>query len=170
MTVTVELAAGAAIGRGTLVAVTETSSPSKSSLWPQQGLDGAALVHGQVALGGLGQREAEVEDLAQVDLPVDNTTSKGMSDGDDERRAETPVQVTQGGPMTDKQVGLSLAPGVEWGVDFAKAALAAGNAVVATGRNTDAVRTAVGEAEDLLVVQLDVTSPGGRRGRRQGGC
>jgi NAD(P)-dependent dehydrogenase (short-subunit alcohol dehydrogenase family) len=45
------------------------------------------------------------------------------------------------------------------GVDFAKAALAAGNAVAATGRNTDAVRTAVGEAEDLLVVQLDVTSP-----------
>jgi NAD(P)-dependent dehydrogenase (short-subunit alcohol dehydrogenase family) len=46
------------------------------------------------------------------------------------------------------------------GVDFAKAALAAGYAVVATGRDTEAVRTAVGEAEDLLVVQLDVTSPG----------
>jgi NAD(P)-dependent dehydrogenase (short-subunit alcohol dehydrogenase family) len=45
------------------------------------------------------------------------------------------------------------------GVDFAKAALAAGNAVVATGRNPDAVRTAVGEADDLLVVKLDVTSP-----------
>ena len=45
------------------------------------------------------------------------------------------------------------------GVHFAKAALAAGNAVVATGRNTDAVRTAVGEAENLLVVKLDVTSP-----------
>jgi NAD(P)-dependent dehydrogenase (short-subunit alcohol dehydrogenase family) len=45
------------------------------------------------------------------------------------------------------------------GVDFARAALAAGNAVVATGRNTDAVRTAVGEAEDLLVVKLDVTRP-----------
>jgi NAD(P)-dependent dehydrogenase (short-subunit alcohol dehydrogenase family) len=44
------------------------------------------------------------------------------------------------------------------GVYFAKAALAAGNKVVATGRNTDAVRTAVGEADDLLVVQLDVTS------------
>src|SRR5829696_1017758 len=29
------------------------------------------------------------------DLPVDNTTSKGMSDRDDERRAETPVQPTQ---------------------------------------------------------------------------
>jgi len=45
------------------------------------------------------------------------------------------------------------------GVDIAKAALAAGNAVVATGRNTDAVSKAVGQADDLLVVKLDVTSP-----------
>ena len=45
------------------------------------------------------------------------------------------------------------------GVDFAKAALAAGHAVVATGRNPDAVAEAVGEADDLLVVKLDVTSP-----------
>ena len=45
------------------------------------------------------------------------------------------------------------------GVDIAKAALAAGHAVVATGRNTDAVTKAVGEADDLLVVKLDVTSP-----------
>jgi NAD(P)-dependent dehydrogenase (short-subunit alcohol dehydrogenase family) len=45
------------------------------------------------------------------------------------------------------------------GVDFAKASLAAGNAVVATGRNVDAVAKAVGQAEDLLVVKLDVTSP-----------
>ena len=44
------------------------------------------------------------------------------------------------------------------GVDFAKAALAAGHAVVATGRNPDAVAKAVGEAPDLLVVKLDVTS------------
>ena len=44
------------------------------------------------------------------------------------------------------------------GVDIAKAALAAGHAVVATGRNTDAVAKAVGEADDLLVVKLDVTS------------
>ena len=43
------------------------------------------------------------------------------------------------------------------GVDFAKAALAAGHAVVATGRNTDAVAKAVGESADLLVVELDVT-------------
>src|SRR6266536_2980859 len=45
------------------------------------------------------------------------------------------------------------------GVDLAKTALAAGNAVVATGRNTDAVTKAVGEADDLLVVKLDITSP-----------
>src|SRR5205823_15047610 len=45
------------------------------------------------------------------------------------------------------------------GVHFAKAALAAGHAVVATGRNTDVVSKAVGQAEDLLVVKLDVTSP-----------
>jgi len=45
------------------------------------------------------------------------------------------------------------------GVDFAKAALAAGNAVIATGRNPDAVAKAVGESDDLLVVQLDVTRP-----------
>jgi NAD(P)-dependent dehydrogenase (short-subunit alcohol dehydrogenase family) len=45
------------------------------------------------------------------------------------------------------------------GVDIAKAALAAGHFVVATGRSTDAVATAVGEADDLLVVELDITSP-----------
>ena len=61
--------------------------------------------------------------------------------------------------MTDKRVWFITGAGRGMGVDFAKAALAAGNAVVATGRNTDAVRAAVGEAEDLLVVQLDVTSP-----------
>jgi hypothetical protein len=36
-------------------------------LRPQQGLDGAPLVHGAVALGGLLEREAEVEDFAGVD-------------------------------------------------------------------------------------------------------
>jgi len=44
------------------------------------------------------------------------------------------------------------------GVDFAKAALAAGHAVVATGRSSDAVAKAVGESDTLLVVKLDVTS------------
>ena len=45
------------------------------------------------------------------------------------------------------------------GVDIAKAALAAGHKVVATGRNTDKVTQAVGESTDLLVVKLDVTNP-----------
>ena len=45
------------------------------------------------------------------------------------------------------------------GVDIAKAALAAGYTVVATGRNTDKVAQAVGESADLLVVKLDVTNP-----------
>jgi NAD(P)-dependent dehydrogenase (short-subunit alcohol dehydrogenase family) len=44
------------------------------------------------------------------------------------------------------------------GVDFAKAALAAGHNVVATGRDPATVARAVGEADDLLVVKLDVTS------------
>src|SRR6266567_577187 len=39
------------------------------------------------------------------------------------------------------------------GVDFAKAALAAGHAVVATGRDTDAVAKAVGESDDLPVMR-----------------
>jgi NAD(P)-dependent dehydrogenase (short-subunit alcohol dehydrogenase family) len=45
------------------------------------------------------------------------------------------------------------------GVDIAKAALAAGNRVVATGRNIEKVTQALGEAQDLLVVKLDVTKP-----------
>ena len=45
------------------------------------------------------------------------------------------------------------------GVDIAKAALAAGNAVVATGRNTDTVTAALGQDDDLLVAKLDVTDP-----------
>ena len=44
------------------------------------------------------------------------------------------------------------------GTDIAKAALAAGYKVVATGRNTDKVTQAVGESVDLLVVKLDVTN------------
>ena len=43
------------------------------------------------------------------------------------------------------------------GVDFAKAALAAGHAVVATGRDSAAVSRAVGPSKDLLAVKLDVT-------------
>jgi NAD(P)-dependent dehydrogenase (short-subunit alcohol dehydrogenase family) len=45
------------------------------------------------------------------------------------------------------------------GVHFAKAALAAGHAVVATGRRPEAVAKAVGASDRLLVAKLDVTSP-----------
>src|SRR5215204_3797991 len=60
--------------------------------------------------------------------------------------------------MIDKKVWFISGAGRGMGVDIAKAALAAGHAVVATGRNTDAVADAVGEADDLLVVELDITS------------
>ena len=45
------------------------------------------------------------------------------------------------------------------GVDIAKAALAAGNKVVATGRKPDKVAEALGKSADLLVVPLDITKP-----------
>src|SRR5436309_759142 len=61
--------------------------------------------------------------------------------------------------MTNKKVWFITGAGRGMGVHIAKAALAAGSVVVATGRNTDTVIKAVGEADDLLVVKLDVTSP-----------
>jgi NAD(P)-dependent dehydrogenase (short-subunit alcohol dehydrogenase family) len=45
------------------------------------------------------------------------------------------------------------------GIDFAKAALAAGNAVVATARNTETITAALGQDDALLAVKLDVTDP-----------
>jgi NAD(P)-dependent dehydrogenase (short-subunit alcohol dehydrogenase family) len=60
--------------------------------------------------------------------------------------------------MTEKKTWFITGAGRGMGVEFAKAALAAGHNVVASGRNPDAVAKAVGEAEDLLVVRLDVTS------------
>jgi NAD(P)-dependent dehydrogenase (short-subunit alcohol dehydrogenase family) len=44
------------------------------------------------------------------------------------------------------------------GVDFAKAALAAGHKVVASGRDSDRISKALGQSDDLLAVKLDVTS------------
>jgi NAD(P)-dependent dehydrogenase (short-subunit alcohol dehydrogenase family) len=61
---------------------------------------------------------------------------------------------------TDKKVWLVTGAGRGMGVDIAKAALADGNAVVATGRRPEAVEQALGGAQaDLLIVKLDVTSP-----------
>jgi NAD(P)-dependent dehydrogenase (short-subunit alcohol dehydrogenase family) len=60
--------------------------------------------------------------------------------------------------MTAKKVWFITGAGRGMGVDIAKTALAAGNAVVATGRNPQAVGRALGEHDDLLVVKLDITS------------
>ncbi len=59
---------------------------------------------------------------------------------------------------TNKNVWLITGAGRGMGTDIAKAALAAGHAVVATGRDPTRVAAAVGEHDDLLVVKLDVTS------------
>ena len=61
--------------------------------------------------------------------------------------------------MSEKQTWIITGAGRGLGVDIAKAALDAGHDVVATGRNPDTVTRALGEAENLLVVALDVTDP-----------
>jgi NAD(P)-dependent dehydrogenase (short-subunit alcohol dehydrogenase family) len=61
--------------------------------------------------------------------------------------------------MTDKKVWLITGAARGMGVDIAKAALAAGHAVVATARNADTVTAALGPAENLMAVRLDVTDP-----------
>lgn len=65
--------------------------------------------------------------------------------------------------MTEQKVWFITGAGRGMGVDIAQAALAAGNAVIATGRNPEAVTKVIGRANDLLVVKLDVTSPEGAK-------
>ena len=59
--------------------------------------------------------------------------------------------------MSNKKIWFITGASRGMGVDFAKAALAAGNAVVASGRDSAAVSRAVGQSNDLLAVKLDVT-------------
>jgi NAD(P)-dependent dehydrogenase (short-subunit alcohol dehydrogenase family) len=61
--------------------------------------------------------------------------------------------------MASKKVWLITGAGRGMGVDIAKAALAAGHAVVATGRDPRKVAAAVGDLNDLLSIKLDVTRP-----------
>ena len=61
--------------------------------------------------------------------------------------------------MADKIVWFVTGAGRGMGVDIARAALAAGHAVVATGRNPEKVAEVVGAADDLLAVKLDITDP-----------
>jgi len=65
----------------------------------------------------------------------------------------------QNDAKTGQKVWFITGAGRGLGIDIAKAALAAGHAVVATGRNPDKVARAVGENENLLAVKLDVTNP-----------
>jgi NAD(P)-dependent dehydrogenase (short-subunit alcohol dehydrogenase family) len=59
----------------------------------------------------------------------------------------------------EKKVWLVTGAGRGMGVDIAQAALAAGHAVLATGRNAERVSAALGKHDDLLTVALDVTDP-----------
>jgi NAD(P)-dependent dehydrogenase (short-subunit alcohol dehydrogenase family) len=62
-----------------------------------------------------------------------------------------------------KQVWLVTGAGRGLGVEIVKAALSAGHAVLATGRDAEKVTVAVGLHDNLLAVRLDVTSPPTRR-------
>ena len=59
--------------------------------------------------------------------------------------------------MADKKIWFVTGAGRGMGVDIAKAALSAGNAVVATARRADTVRASLGKHDDLLAVELDIT-------------
>jgi len=61
--------------------------------------------------------------------------------------------------MTNKQVWFITGAGRGLGLDIAKSALAAGHAVVATGRDPAKVVAAIGAHDALLAVKLDVTQP-----------
>src|SRR6185503_2440065 len=62
--------------------------------------------------------------------------------------------------MTDqKKVWFITGAARGMGLEFAKAVLAAGDSLVATGRDTNRVAKALGPSSDLLTVKLDVTRP-----------
>ena len=60
--------------------------------------------------------------------------------------------------MSNRKVWFITGAGRGMGVEIAKAALAAGHAVVASGRDSGRVSKALGRSNDLLAVKLDVTS------------
>ena len=58
----------------------------------------------------------------------------------------------------NRKVWFITGAGRGMGADITRAVLAAGHAVVATGRDTDRIAAALGHSADLLPVKLDVTS------------
>ena len=61
--------------------------------------------------------------------------------------------------MTANKVWFITGAGRGMGVDIARAALAAGHSVVATGRNAQRVLDAIGDHASLFTVALDITDP-----------
>jgi len=61
--------------------------------------------------------------------------------------------------MTDKKIWFVTGAGRGLGIDIAQKALAAGHAVVATGRKADRVLQVTGAHDNLMAVSLDVTDP-----------
>ena len=59
--------------------------------------------------------------------------------------------------MSEKKVWFITGAGRGLGADIARSALAAGHTVVATARNAGSIAAALGDADDLLAVELDVT-------------
>src|SRR5215208_1500983 len=59
--------------------------------------------------------------------------------------------------MTHKKVWFITGAGRGMGADFARAVLAAGHQLVATGRDVERLTEVVGPSDDLLAVTLDVT-------------
>src|SRR6185295_13916871 len=61
--------------------------------------------------------------------------------------------------MTEEKIWFITGAGRGLGVDIAKAVLATGQAVVATGRDAAKITAAVGDHDNLLAFKLDVTRP-----------
>jgi NAD(P)-dependent dehydrogenase (short-subunit alcohol dehydrogenase family) len=61
--------------------------------------------------------------------------------------------------MAEPKVWLITGAGRGLGVDIAKAVLAAGHALVATGRDAAKVAAAIGDRDSLLAIRIDVTRP-----------
>jgi NAD(P)-dependent dehydrogenase (short-subunit alcohol dehydrogenase family) len=62
--------------------------------------------------------------------------------------------------MADQKVWFVTGASRGLGTHIARKALAAGHRVVATGRNADRVRQAIGAHDNLLTIALDITDPG----------
>src|SRR5688500_8712896 len=70
------------------------------------------------------------------------------------------VDVNKEGEVINKKIWFITGAGRGMGADFAKAVLAAGHALVATGRDPGRLAQALGPSDDLLAVKLDVTQRG----------